>query len=64
MGEQPNAALFFINGYLPFREDKCYLGSGIQPKLKFDMSFVHIRYRKQTISTLMKSGKKSVTILR
>ena len=37
LGETPNGALFFINGYMPFNEDICYLGRDIKPSPVFDI---------------------------
>ena len=64
LGEQPNGALFFTGDYLPFSPQNCYLGRDIKPKLSFDMSFVHLRYKREMTETLIKPGHKRVTILR
>ena len=64
MGEQPNAALFFRKNYLPFDKDDCYLGKGVRPAPKFDMSFVHLRYDQAAIDGILKEGTKKFTILR
>ena len=37
LGETPNGALFFINGYMPFNEDICFLGRDIKPHPVFDI---------------------------
>ena len=44
MGESGNGNLFFVNGFLPFHDSKCYLGKDIKPQVQFDLSFVHLRY--------------------
>ena len=64
LGEQPNGALFFTGDYLPFSPQNCYLGRDIKPKLTFDMSFVHLRYKREMTETLIKPGHKRITILR
>ena len=43
MGESPNGAMFFLNGYMPFNEDLCYMGRDIPNRPKFDISYVHMR---------------------
>lgn len=42
-GETPNGAMFFLNGYLPFAEEVCFLGRSIVNRPKFDISYVHMR---------------------
>ena len=44
MGETPNGALFFINGYMPFNEDICYLGRDIRPHPVFDIRLGSRKY--------------------
>ena len=43
MGEAPNGGMFFLNGYMPFSENVCYLGRDIPQRPKFDISYVHMR---------------------
>ena len=43
MGESPNGAMFFLNGYMPFNENLCYIGRDIPDRPKFDISYVHMR---------------------
>lgn len=64
MGETPNGALFFINGYMPFNENVCFLGRDIEPTPTFDISYVHMRYNKTAIDKLMHPETRKVSILR
>jgi len=64
MGETPNGALFFINGYMPFNEEVCFLGRDIKPRPAFDISYVHMRYNRTAVDRLMHSETRKVTILR
>lgn len=43
LGESPNGAMFFLNGYMPFNENLCYMGRDIANRPKFDISYVHMR---------------------
>ena len=43
MGESPNGAMFFLNGYMPFNERLCYMGRDIPDRPLFDISYVHMR---------------------
>ena len=44
LGESPNGAMFFLNGYMPFNENLCYMGRDIANRPKFDISYVHMRW--------------------
>ena len=43
MGESSNAGMFFLNGYMPYNENLCYLGKDIANRPRFDLSYVHMR---------------------
>jgi len=64
MGETPNGALFFINGYMPFNEDVCFFGRDIKPRPRFDIAYPHMRYNKTAIDDLMHPNVRKVSILR
>ena len=43
MGESPNGAMFFLNGYMPYNEELCYMGRDIPNRPHFDISYIHMR---------------------
>jgi len=61
---QLKRALFFVNGYMPFRIEACWLGRNIKPTPIFDISYVHMRYNKTAVDKLMHPKTKKISILR
>ena len=64
LGETTNGAMFFINGYMPFNEDLCFLGRDIENRPKFDISYIHMRYNKTAVDNVMHPDSFKLTILR
>jgi len=64
MGESNNGAMFFLNGYLPFNENLCFLGRDIPDRPLFDISYVHMRYNRTAVDRVMKKDVFKVSILR
>ena len=65
LGELNNGALFFLNGYMPFSLEACWLGRNIKPnKPIFDFSYAHMRYNKTAVDAIMHPKTKKISILR
>lgn len=64
MGESNNGAMFFLNGYMPFNEDVCFLGRDIPDRPRFDISYVHMKYNRTAIDRLMQLNTFKISILR
>ena len=63
-GEQANGGIWFINGFLPFNDDVCFLGKEIPNRPKIDISSIHIRFNKTAIDGIMQPDVKKISVLR
>ena len=64
LGEQANGGIWFINSYLPFSENVCFLGRDIPNRPRIDISACHIRYNKTAIDTVLQPYNRKISILR
>lgn len=64
LGETSNAAMFFINQYMSFNEDLCFLGRDLPDRPRFDISYIHMRYNKTAVDNVMHEDTFKITILR
>lgn len=63
-GEQSNGGIWFINSYLPFNENVCFLGKNIPDRPRIDISAVHIRYNKTAIDRVLQPNNRKISLLR